>query len=140
MKNLCYFLRQNIVQKPSMAGIKEGRQILTPAHSKQQNLFMSIDKCIKALLYILNLRIINRAIFAAYDEQQTALALVKRKAERSTIHRIREKVRVVKKVLRLKYKNLLFSRKFDKSFLAFSFFRLLLDRRINLWKSFKIFD
>lgn len=45
------FLRQNIVQKPSMASIKEV-------------LFMSIDKCIKALLYFLNLRIIYRAIFA----------------------------------------------------------------------------
>lgn len=43
MKNLCCFLRQNIVQKPSIASIKE-------EHIRTK-LFMSIDKCIKSLLY-----------------------------------------------------------------------------------------
>jgi hypothetical protein len=37
MKNLCYFLRQNIVHKPSMASIKEGNTSIPPTYSKQQN-------------------------------------------------------------------------------------------------------
>lgn len=56
MKNLCDILRQNIVQKASKASI---RRLTYASKQPAAELFMSIDKCIKALLYFLNLRLIK---------------------------------------------------------------------------------
>jgi hypothetical protein len=57
MKNLCCFLRQNIVQKPSMASIRQGVHTDKIVHVDRQ-----MHKGF--IVYILNLRIIKQAIFA----------------------------------------------------------------------------
>lgn len=50
MKNLCCFLRQNIVQKPSIASIREGTHTYKIVHVDRQ-----MHKVFIVFVYILNL-------------------------------------------------------------------------------------